>query len=97
MGAALVIVGRPFDALVSLMVIGTNIAVGIYQEVRAKQALDEIALLTRPTATVVRDGEVRTVDPEELVVGDLIEVQAGDQIVVDGELPRVAWRSTSHS
>ncbi len=86
MGALLVIVGRPFDALVSLMVIGTNIAVGIYQEVRAKQALDEIALLTRPTATVVRDGEMRTVDPEELVVGDLIEVQAGDQIIVDGEL-----------
>jgi cation-transporting P-type ATPase E len=86
MGALLVIVGRPFDALVSLMVIGTNIVVGIYQEVRAKQALDEIALLTRPTATVVRDGEVRTVDPEELVVGDLIEVEAGDQIIVDGEL-----------
>ncbi len=86
MGALLVIVGRPFDAFVSVLVIGTNIAVGIYQEVRAKQALDEIALLTRPTATVVREGVVRTVNPEELVVGDLIEVTAGDQVVVDGEL-----------
>ncbi len=86
MGALLVIVGRPFDALVSIMVIGTNIVVGIYQEVKAKQALDEIALLTRPTARVVRDGEVRSVGPEELVVGDLIEVIAGDQFVVDGEL-----------
>ncbi len=86
LGAALVIVGRPFDAFVSLGVISTNIAVGIYQEVRAKQALDEIALLTRPTARVVRDGEERTVDPEELVVGDLIAVAAGDQIVVDGRL-----------
>jgi cation-transporting ATPase E len=83
---ALVIVGRPFDAFVSLLVIGTNIVVGIFQEVRAKQALDEIALLTRPTATVVREGEVRTVDPEDLVVGDLVELQAGDQIVVDGRL-----------
>jgi cation-transporting ATPase E len=86
LGALLVIVGRPFDALVSLLVIGTNIVVGIYQEVRAKQALDRIALLTRPTATIVRDGEVRTVGPEEIVVGDLIEVEAGDQIVVDGVL-----------
>ena len=86
MGALLVIVGRPFDAFVSLMVMGTNIAVGVYQEIRAKQALDEIALLTRPTATVVRDGEPRQVGPEEMVVGDLIEVGAGDQIVVDGEL-----------
>ena len=86
MGALLVIVGRPFDAFVSILVIGTNIVVGIYQEMRAKQALDEIALLTRPTASVVRDGEVRTVGPEEIVVGDLIEVEAGDQIIVDGEL-----------
>ncbi len=86
LGFALVIVGRPFDAFVSLVVIGTNIAVGIYQEVRAKQALDEIALLTRPTARVVRDGEERMVGPEELVVGDLIAIEAGDQFVVDGRL-----------
>ncbi len=86
MGLALVIVGRPFDAFVSLAVISTNIVVGIYQEVRAKQTLDRIALLTRPTAKVVRDGEVREVGPEELVVGDLVAVEAGDQIVVDGRL-----------
>jgi cation-transporting ATPase E len=86
LGLALVIVGRPFDALVSLAVISTNIVVGIVQEVRAKRTLDQIALLTRPTATVVRDGEAREILPEELVVGDLVEVEAGDQIVVDGEL-----------
>jgi cation-transporting ATPase E len=86
LGLALVLVGRPFDALVSLAVISTNIAVGIYQEVRAKQTLDRIALLTRPTAKVVRDGQQRDVGPEELVVGDLIAIEAGDQIVVDGRL-----------
>ena len=86
LGFALVVVGRPFDAFVSIGVIGTNIAVGIYQEVRAKQALDEISLLTRPTARVVRDGVERTVRPEELVVGDLVAVEAGDQVVVDGQL-----------
>ena len=86
MGFALVLVGRPFDAFVSLAVISTNIVVGIVQEVRAKQTLDRIALLTRPTAKVVRDGEVREVGPEELVVGDLVAVEAGDQIVVDGRL-----------
>ena len=86
LGLALVVVGRPIDALVSLGVISTNIIVGIYQEVKAKQTLDRIALLTRPTATVVREGVAREVDPEELVVGDLIEVEAGDQIIVDGEL-----------
>jgi cation-transporting ATPase E len=86
LGFALVLVGRPFDAFVSLAVISTNIVVGIYQEVRAKQTLDRIALLTRPTAKVVRGGTQREVGPEELVVGDLIAIEAGDQIVVDGRL-----------
>jgi cation-transporting ATPase E len=86
LGFALVLVGRPFDALVSLAVISTNIIVGIVQEVRAKRTLDRIALLTRPKAQVVRGGSVHEVAPEELVVGDLIAVEAGDQIVVDGLL-----------
>jgi cation-transporting P-type ATPase E len=84
LGIALVVVGRPVDALVSLGVISTNIIVGIVQEVRAKRTLDRIALLTRPSAHVVRDGEVRDVPPEDLVVGDLLAIEAGDQVVVDG-------------
>src|SRR5262245_47503240 len=65
LGIALVLVGRPVDALVSLGVISTNIIVGIVQEVRAKRTLDRIALLTRPSAHVVRDGEVADILPEE--------------------------------
>ena len=83
---ALVVVGRPLDALVSLGVIGTNVVVAIYQEIKAKRALDVIALLTAPTAKVVRDGEQREVRPEELVIGDVIRIAPGDQVVLDGEL-----------
>ena len=83
---ALVLVARPVDALVSLLVISTNVVVGVVQEVRAKRTLDRIALLTRPTASVVRDGQASPVTPEELVVGDLIEIAAGDQVVLDGRL-----------
>ena len=86
LGIALVIVGRPIDALVSVLVIATNVVVGVVQEVRAKRTLDRIALLTRPTAAVVRSGEVRHVSPEDLVIGDLIELAAGDQVVLDGRL-----------
>jgi cation-transporting ATPase E len=74
------------DAFVSLAVIMTNVVVGIAQEVRAKRTLDRIALLTRPTAAVIRDGEVRPVRPEDLVLGDLLELGAGDQVVLDGRL-----------
>ena len=86
LGLALVLVGRPFDALVSLGVISTNIVVSVVQEVRAKRVLDRIALLTAPTATVVRAGHARTVDPADLVVGDLIAIAPGDQVVVDGRV-----------
>ncbi len=86
LGIALVLVGRPFDALVSLTVISTNVIVGIVQEIRAKRTLDRIALLTRPTATIVRSGATIEVRPEELVLGDLVVVMAGDQIVLDGRL-----------
>ena len=83
---ALIAVGRPIDALVSVSVIATNVVVGVVQEVRAKRTLDQIALLTRPTAGVIRDGEVRQLAPDQLVVGDLVELGAGDQVVLDGHL-----------
>jgi len=86
LGIALVAVGRPVDALVSLSVISTNVVVGIVQEVRAKRTLDRIALLTRPTATVVRDGQTQDLSPDDLVLGDLLEIDAGDQVVLDGRL-----------
>src|ERR1700694_3931942 len=57
LGLALVLVGRPLDALVSVGVIAINIVVSVVQEIRAKHTLDGIALLTRPTATVFRDGQ----------------------------------------
>ena len=83
---ALVVVGRPFDALVSLSVIGTNIFVSITQEVRAKRTLDQIAILARPMATVRRGGMNREISPQELVMGDLVRLSLGDQIVLDGRL-----------
>ena len=86
LGVALVIVGRPLDGLISVLVVGTNVVVGVVQEVRAKRVLDRISLLTRPTANVVRDNKVETVLPAELVVGDLVQVGAGDQFVLDGKL-----------
>jgi len=86
LGLGLVLVGRPLDAFVSVVVVGTNVVVGVLQEVRAKRTLDRISLLTRPTATVIRDGKPSSLGPAELVVGDLVQVSAGDQFVLDGRL-----------
>src|SRR5437764_6873524 len=86
LGLALILVGRPLDALVSVGVIGINIVVSVAQEVRAKRTLDRIALLTRPTATVLRDGTELAVAPDELVIGDVLRVGPGDQIALDGQV-----------
>jgi cation-transporting ATPase E len=82
----LAFVGRPIDALISLGVVSTNVVVSVVQEIRAKRLLDRISLLTRPTATVIRDGTSQVIPPDDLVVGDLVEVTAGDQFVLDGRL-----------
>jgi cation-transporting P-type ATPase E len=86
LGLALIIMGRSSDALVSVGVILVNVVVSLVQEIRAKRTLDKIALLTRPTALVIRDGQEKTVDPNDIVLGDLLKVSPGDQIVVDGSL-----------
>jgi P-type E1-E2 ATPase len=73
------------DALF-LGIIVANSSIGIAQELRAKRALDRLAALVAPHATVVRDGEERQVAVEEVVVGDLVRLDAGDQVVADGTL-----------
>jgi len=86
LGLAMVILGSPSDALVSVGVIMVNVVVSVAQELRAKRTLDRIALLTRPTATVIRDGREQPIDPAAIVVGDVLVVGPGDQIVVDGQV-----------
>jgi cation-transporting ATPase E len=63
-----------------------NVVVGIFQETRAKRQLDKIALLTRPRALVLRDGEERDCDPNDIVQGDLLIVRPGDQVQADGKV-----------
>jgi cation-transporting P-type ATPase E len=80
----LLLLGQISEAVISAGVVLLNAFISVIQEVRAKRMLARITLLTRPKATVIRDGQERSVDPSELVVGDLLRIHAGDQIVVDG-------------
>jgi cation-transporting ATPase E len=73
------------DALF-LAILIANSGIGIAQEVRAKRALDRLAALVAPSANVVRDGEARRVEVDDVLVDDLVRVQPGDQIVADGEV-----------
>jgi cation-transporting ATPase E len=82
-GALTLIFGDWRDALF-LGVIVANSGIGITQEVRAKRALDRLSLLVAPKARVMRDGMVRAVPREEVVVGDVALLEPGEQVIADG-------------
>jgi cation-transporting ATPase E len=73
------------DALFGVIAV-VNSGIGIYQEKKAKETLDEIAVLVAPHAQVVRDGAVVELLATEVVPGDVIHVGPGDQLVADGEV-----------
>jgi P-type E1-E2 ATPase len=95
-GGLVIAFGDPRDALF-VGVLVANTAIGILQEVRAKRALDRLAALVQPTGTVVRDGARRRVPVDDIVVGDRVELQAGDQVVADGTLVDAAGLSVDES
>lgn len=85
-GVALLAMGLVSDAILTVGLVLMNVVIAIFQEWRAKVALDRIALLTRLKATVIRDGGERQVDQAEIVLGDLLAAREGDQVMVDGRI-----------
>jgi len=86
LGALLVVilvVGPAQDALFGIVLV-TNAAIGILQELRAKATLDRLAVVVAVDSLVLRDGERVRVPADELVPGDIVVLAAGDQLVADG-------------
>jgi cation-transporting P-type ATPase E len=73
------------DSIFGLIAV-VNSGIGIYQERKAKETLDEIAVLVAPHARVLRDGAVVELIATEVVPGDVIQIGPGDQLVADGEV-----------
>jgi cation-transporting P-type ATPase E len=73
------------DAVFGLIAI-VNSYIGIRQELKAKRTLDELAVLVAPHARVLRDGAEASLPAEEVVPGDVVAVEPGDQLVADGEV-----------
>ena len=81
----MLVFGNWRDALFGWVII-INSSIGIYQEMRAKLVLDRLNLLTAPAAKVVRDGQDLDIPIDAVVLGDVVRIAAGDQIVADGEV-----------
>ena len=86
MGALFVLIlvaGFPGDALFAGVIVSNSI-IGTVQELRARRTLTNLAVLSAPRARVVRDAVAAEVDVSAVVADDLLELQPGDQVVVDG-------------
>ncbi len=85
LAAVVLTVGEPADALFAFVMV-INTAVGVVQELRAKNTLDRLRVLIAPVVNVRRDGHVLGVDPEAVVDGDVILLAPGDQVAVDARV-----------
>ena len=88
MGTLLVLIlvaNKPGDALFAGVIV-SNSVIGIIQELRAKRALDKLAVLNAPQARIVRNGRVDEYPVDNVVADDLLVLQPGDQVVVDADV-----------
>jgi cation-transporting P-type ATPase E len=88
LGVLLIIVlstGSVINGAFGLLIIA-NSAIGIIQELRAKQTLDKLAIVGQTKPLVRRQSGTTAVPPSDVVLDDIIELGPGDQIVVDGEV-----------
>ena len=86
LGMVQFLLGNLLDGLISLGVILLNIGINTFQEELARFRLKATELAARPQATVIREGKIRSLDPAEIVLDDLVVAGPGDQILVDGEV-----------
>lgn len=91
-GAAVIsgIVGEWIDAGIILIVVILNAVLGTVQESKAERALEALKAMTTPTANVIRNGNVSQIPARQLVVGDIVLLEAGDSIPADLRLIEAA-------
>lgn len=88
--AITIFMGEYTDGIIILIVILINAFLGLYQELKANNAIDALKNLSHPKALVRRSGEIREVDSEELLPGDIVILETGRYIPADLRLIETA-------
>ena len=78
------------DAAIILLIVVVNAVISISQEDNAQRALDELKKMSAPRARVLRDGKELSVDTVRVVPGDVLVLEAGDQVCADARLVECA-------
>lgn len=71
------------DALIILVIVIANAIIGVVQESKAEKSLDALERLAAPHCKVVRDGRLQTIASREVVVGDVVVIETGDNVPAD--------------
>ena len=77
---------QAFTDLVFLLIVSVNIILGIIQEIRAKNMIDNLRLMSAPVANVIREGVKKEIAVDEVVLDDIILFETGNQICADSIL-----------
>ena len=89
--------GEVTDAVTIILIVLLNAILGFLQEFRTEQTLESLRNLTAPTAAVCRDGTWQTIPARELVRGDCIRLEAGDNVPADAALASASGLAVNES
>ena len=85
------------DTAIILAVVLINACLGVYQESKAEAAIEALQQIAAATAKVVRGGHQKTIRADEVVVGDLLVLEAGDAVPADARIVECASMKTQES
>ena len=86
-GVLAAVQGESFaDVIIILSVVLVNAILGVYQENKAEKAIEALQEMSAATSKVLRDGKMEIIHSEDLVVGDVVLLEAGDAVPADGRL-----------
>ncbi len=74
------------DVIIILFVVIVNAVLGVYQESKAEKAIEALQKMSAATSKVLRDGKVEIIRSEDIVVGDVVLLEAGDAVPADGRI-----------
>lgn len=76
----------PSDVIIIMFVVIVNAILGVYQESKAEKAIEALQKMAAATTKVLRDGKVCEIPSENLTVGDVVLLEAGDAVPADGRI-----------
>ena len=76
----------PSDVIIIMSVVIVNAILGVYQESKAEKAIEALQKMAAATTKVLRDGKVCEIPSEDLTVGDVVLLEAGDAVPADGRI-----------